>query len=450
MIYFPALHTTVNRLSAYLFLYILTVALSVEGQNNVLTEKQFIRGQISILASGGMHGRGYVKNGVTDAAKYIRSTFQDLHLRTFNKAHDYVQEYEFPVNTFPGEMYLSLNKRELIPGADYIIDVASPSFAAEKLKGENIDLATLIKTTDNSIDSALTDSAWLATLSSFDTKHIYRLDHVDSFCRAMRFKPRGFSARLPKGCYIIPEKTKLTWDVAKDTIAATVFYIKQDALPDNIKNADIEVQSLFIPAFHNENLIGYIPGTVNDTFIAFTAHYDHLGMMGDTTFFPGASDNASGTATMLYLISYFATHPQHYSMLFIAFSGEEAGLMGSSYYVEHPIVPLKNIKFLTNIDILGDASDGITVVNATEFPKEFSLLQKINDSQHYIPAIKSRGKAANSDHYFFTEKGVPSFFMYSNGGKGYYHDIYDAANEITLNHVDGVVKLLIDFVKELK
>jgi len=188
-----------------------------------------------------------------------------------------------------------------------------------------------------------------------------------------------------------------------------------------------------------------VPGKVKDTFITFTAHYDHLGMMGDSTYFPGASDNASGTAMMLYLTSYLAAQPQHYSVLFIAFSGEETGLLGSSFYVQHPVVPLGSIKFLTNIDIMGDATDGVTIVNATEYPTEFDQLKRINDVQHYIPIIKSRGKAANSDHYHFTEAGVPSFFIYSNGGKGYYHDIYDIGAEVTLNHVEGVAKLLIDF-----
>ena len=423
----------------------------LKAQNNVLTEKQFIQGQINMLASPGMHGRGYVENGRDDAARYIQKKFKIFNLRTFTKAHSYLQGYSFPVNTFPGDMYLSLNKKELIPGRDYIINAASPSFKGEKLKAEYIDLAALIITdTAAVVDTFLTDSSWHATLATFDKKHVYFLENVDSFCAVMHFKTKKFPAKLPGGCFIIPGKEKLTWDVATDTIKATVFYVKPTLLASKAKNVSVSVQSLFVADVHSDNIIGCVPGTVKDTFLAFTAHYDHLGMMGDTTVFPGASDNASGTAMLLYLASYFSTHPQHYSLLFIAFSGEEPGLQGSAYYITHPIVPLKNIKFLTNIDIMGDATDGVTVVNATEFPKEFSMLEKINDSHSYLPVIKSRGKAANSDHYYFTEKGVPSFFIYSNGGQGFYHDIYDTAHEITLNNVDGVANLLIDFVKDLK
>jgi aminopeptidase YwaD len=124
--------------------------------------------------------------------------------------------------------------------------------------------------------------------------------------------------------------------------------------------------------------------------------------------------------------------------------------MGSDFFVDHPLVPLKRIKFLANVDIMGDATDGVTVVNATEYPEQFELLNSINTKNNYLPAIKSRGKAANSDHYHFSEAGVPAFFIYSNGGKGYYHDIYDKPEAITLNNIDGVVKLLKDFVAAIQ
>ena len=78
----------------------------------------------------------------------------------------------------------------------------------------------------------------------------------------------------------------------------------------------------------------------------FSAHYDHLGMMGTTAIMNGANDNASGTAMMLTLMEYYSKNKPEYSLLFIAFGGEEAGLIGSKFYVENPTVPLKKIKSL--------------------------------------------------------------------------------------------------------
>ena len=405
---------------------------------NAQNEKEVIKNNIDILTSESMHGRGYVQNGADQAAIFIQRRFREYKLKPVTADGSFIQGYTFQVNTFPGKMSLRINDKELVAGADYLIDAASVSYSGSDMPVKTIDLATISS-----------KPAWRKTMSSFDEHTAYCLENVDSFCSFFSESPAKFSSLLPKGCFIIPQKTKLTWDVAQDTILATVFYVKKDALPALITSVSANVESRFIPKEKNDNIIACVPGQVKDTFIAITAHYDHLGMMGDATMFPGASDNASGTAMLIYLASYFSTHPQHYSILFLVFSGEETGLLGSEFYVAHPIVALSNIKFLTNIDIMGDATDGVTVVNATEYPKEFARLNEINTLHHYIPVIKSRGKAANSDHYHFSEAGVPSFFLYSNGGKGYYHDIYDKAEEITLKNVDGVAKLLIDFVRDI-
>lgn len=404
----------------------------------IVTEKDFLKAHIGILASPAMHGRGYVLGGREIASAFLQRKFSEFKLQPVQKDSTYIQPYVFTVNTFPGKMMVKVNDKELVPGKDYIIDAASPSYSRRKMKVQRIDLATM--------DSA----TWQKAVSGIEDKYVYVLDHVDSFCKMAHVRKRNFTATLPAGCYIISEQAKLTWTVAREQIPATVFYVYDSVLPKRIKEITVDAQAKLEEKYRSDNVIGMVPGRIKDSFIAFTAHYDHLGMMGEETMFPGASDNASGTSMLLYLASYFAKHPQRYSILFIAFSGEEAGLLGSDFYVSHPAVPLGRIKFLTNVDIMGDATNGVTVVNATEYPKEFNLLNRINDSLHYLPVIKSRGKAANSDHYHFSEAGVPAFFIYSNGGKGYYHDVYDKAEVVTLNNIDGVVKLLINFAEAIK
>jgi hypothetical protein len=420
------------RLIPFYFLFIQT-SVAQTGRS----DKDFIKNQIDVLASPAMHGRGYVKDGRERASAFLQRKFSELKLKPVGAT--YIQGYTFPVNTFPGKMQLAINGKELKPGVDFLIDAGGAGFSAKKLKVDKVDLGDIRDT-----------SAWKRAVASFDDEHAYVLLNIDSFCSRLGIRKRQIAFVLPHGCFIIPESAKFTWTVETQQADATVFYVKEDFLQGKQKHIAINAQAKFLPKAKNENVIGIVPGLVKDTFVAFTAHYDHLGMMGEETVFPGASDNASGTAMMLYLASYFSTHPQKYSMLFIAFSGEEAGLLGSEYYVSHPVVPLGQIKFLTNIDIMGDASDGVTVVNATEYPHQFELLNSINDAGKYIPVIKSRGKARNSDHYHFSEAGVPAFFMYSNGGKGHYHDIYDTADEVTLNNTDGVAKLLIGFAGALK
>ena len=172
---------------------------------------------------------------------------------------------------------------------------------------------------------------------------------------------------------------------------------------------------------------------------------DHLGGMGEHTFFPGANDNASGISLLLSLVKYYTENPPPYSIGFICFAGEEAGLLGSAYFTEHPLITLDKIKFLINIDMVGTGERGITVVNATLHPKEFTLLNQINDQKKYLSKINSRGKAANSDHYYFTEKGVPAFFIYTQGGISAYHDVYDLPATLPLTEFTDLRHLFIDF-----
>jgi aminopeptidase YwaD len=100
------------------------------------------------------------------------------------------------------------------------------------------------------------------------------------------------------------------------------------------------------------------------------------------------------------------------------------------------------IRFLINLDLLGTGDEGIMVVNATQYPSDFNLLDSINTSNAWLPAVRKRGKAANSDHYWFSEAGVPAFFIYTLGGITAYHDVKDVAKTLPLTKYDDVFKLI--------
>jgi hypothetical protein len=96
---------------------------------------------------------------------------------------------------------------------------------------------------------------------------------------------------------------------------------------------------------------------------------------------------------------------------------------------------------------MGSGEEGITVVNATLFKPEFDKLQQLNTEGTYLPQIKSRGPAANSDHYFFTESGVPAFFVYTMGPNKHYHDIDDTAEELSYAAFEPLAQLLLSFMR---
>jgi hypothetical protein len=357
----------------------------------------FARKTVDTLTSPYFWGRGYTNDGVHKAAVFLTAQFKAYGVKPMD-GKSYLQEFSYPVNTFPGKMKVLINGMELRPGKDYIV---SPDSKGVTGTGK---------------------------LDQIDSTHF-----VDKQNRI-----------------VLSLEDKLTWSVEAKALDYTLIQMDKKAvkqLPATI-NADIE--NVVIPDFKTANICGVVKGTSKpDSVLVMTAHYDHLGGMGINTYFPGANDNASGVSELLGLAKYYAAHPQPYTMAFICFSGEEAGLLGSKYFTENPLIPLKSIRFLINLDLNGTGIEGITVVNATIYPQEFAALKQINSVGNYLVKVNPRGKAANSDHYFFTEKGVPAFFIYTLGGIKAYHDVYDISATLPLTKYTDLFKLIVKFNNSL-
>lgn len=371
---------------------IIIIIIIFSGANAWAQDSFFARKMVDTLCSKTFWGRGYTNNGMKKASIFLKNKFVEFGLKPMSK--NFFQSYTFNVNTFPTSMNLSLNGRQMIAGKDFIVSAES--------KG--------IKACGN-------------------VKQIDSTDFVDR-----------------NNNLIIKLKDKLTMDVSQNVAKYTIVELLKTSFTSKPENYCVNITQKLIKDFKAQNICGLVKGTTKpDSFIVITAHYDHLGGLGDKVFFPGANDNASGVSLLLSLAKYYSKNPPNFSIAFILFSGEEAGLVGSKYFVNNPLINLNNVRFLINTDLAGTGEDGITVVNATEFNSEFKLLQKINQEKNYFPTVNARGKAANSDHYWFTEKAVPSFFIYTLGGIKAYHDVYDKSETLPLNKHQDLFKLIIDF-----
>lgn len=357
----------------------------------------FGRTMVDTLASPYFWGRGYTNDGMGKAADFLAAQFGSYGLSPM-KGRSFLQAFNYPVNTFPGKMDVAINGKQLEAGKHFIV---SPESKGVKGKGD--------------------------------------LDQVDS----VQFVDRQHRV-------IVKLEDKLTWSVSPQAADYTVILLKKGSVALPLTSIELNVENKLVDRFRASNVCGVVKGTIKpDSVIFITAHYDHLGGMGSSVYFPGANDNASGVSLLLNLARYFAKNPAPYSIGFICFAGEEAGLIGSKYFTENPLVPLKKIRFLINTDLAGTGEEGITVVNATEFPAEFAAMNAVNDADKLLSKINARGKAANSDHYFFTEKGVPAFFFYTMGGIKAYHDVYDKSETLPLNEHEDLFKLVVAFVGKL-
>ena len=390
---------------------------------------QYVKKTNHKLCSKSFHGRGYVKQGDAKAAKFVASEFKKAGLKGFTE--NYYQPYDFAINTFPGKITVKADGVNLIPGSDFVVSLSSPGLSGK---------FPLVWVPDS------------VTTPGHLVNFVENSGEKDGFLVLSRTFKKLYGTEIPwgRGAILLEDKQPW-WHVSNGRHVGHSVWLKIDKhkLPKTAKEIQIDFDNKFEEHYQTQNVAAYIEGTaVKDSFLVFTAHYDHLGMMGNKAYFPGSSDNASGTTMVLDLARYYAQHPSKYSMAFILFSGEEVGLMGSSYFSDHPLFPLNQIKLLINLDMIGTGSEGITVVNGKVFNNLFQKLVTINNEHHYLAEVKSRGEACNSDHCPFYKKGVKAIFIYTRG-KEYleYHSVTD--KNVPYTKYEDFFKLIRDLADSL-
>lgn len=382
-----------KKITLFFFIYC-AVPLSAQDTN-------YVRRCLKFLCSPTCFGRGYTKGGLQQAERFIIAELKKAEALPLFTGK-WTQNFTHAVNTFPKHCEVKCEGKTLTPGVDYILNPASCGG-----KGK----------------CALTPRDSLTLVGNTASMSV-----------------------------VVKLQKKLTFGVASVCNANTIFIeLDKKRTPTLPTTLEWNITQKHIPNFESRNIGAFISGTqAPDSMVVFTAHYDHLGGMGRSTFFAGANDNGAGIAGLLDLVRYYKIHPPKYTTVFIFFAGEEAGLVGSAFFVNNSPIDLKKIKFLINLDLIGTGDDGIAVVNATEFKTAFEQLKTINTEQPFVKFIKPRGKAANSDHYWFTEKGVPAFFIYTMGGISAYHDVYDVEKTLPLSDYVDLMALLIKFITSIK
>ncbi len=184
------------------------------------------------------------------------------------------------------------------------------------------------------------------------------------------------------------------------------------------------------------NVAGYLPGK-SEEYLVVGAHYDHLGLGGEGSLAPnrraphlGADDNASGVAAILELArSYAQADERERGILFLAFAGEEIGLLGSGHWVENPTLPLENAVAMFNFDMVGRIENRKLYVGGVGTAEPFEALVQAAATEHELRVDKSRSGSSSSDHTSFAAKKIPVLFFFS-GLHSDYHKPSDTADKI--------------------
>lgn len=384
--------------------------------------------RIKKLSSDEFHGRGYVQNGMRSSAEYIRKELQSLGVQS---AADNFFQYTpaFPVNTFPFALEFSYksNKADekivLDAGKDYLLH---PSSGAVSFKNKKtVNLSSL-----DQIDKLKDNALYYLDKSTVDPKEL--AEKVEFFLNKSQIK---------NSVLLIRDTTKFTWYPSMKNSQNAVIYVKH-SLPES--KVTLGIKNDYQSAFKGINVIGKVEGKRNDSAIFISAHYDHLGRLGEHLF-PGANDNASGVAMVLSLAAHYAQNKPQFDTYFLFTCGEEIGLVGSYFYIQDPIIPLSKIKLLVNLDMVGTGDEGIAVVNGLKYAR---FVELVKGSKEEFAKVKIRGEACNSDHCLFDKEGVPAVFIYTLGGQQAYHDVYDQVEGLSLHAYEALYRALIYSINE--
>jgi len=419
------------QLSVVLFLL---AALTMPVQSQDL---QFVRKHLAKLCGPEMYGRGYYKRGDSIAADYLTGIMKQLGVKAFTSG--YQQPYTF-VNNSISELKIKLNEVELKFSQEFMIDPNSCSlsgtFKPVMIKAgqmKNPDQFIKAMNEAEAPKVVVLDSAGLNNPGVFRLIKELALD-----------KQLGITA-LVEVCDNVPNCS-----IGRKVLKIPYLQVSRKAIPNDLTTIGIQIKNVFNENYPTQNIIGYIPGQT-DQYIVYTAHYDAMGSYGEGNYCAGAEDNASGTMMVLDLArQYMKEKKPYYSIAFMLFSGEEAGLKGSNYYVSHPLFPLSKIKEVINLDMVMTGQDGVFLFCGNDMPNEAAIVKKINDEHHYMKEVINRDRIPNSDHFPFYKNGVPAIFFLTLGDCGVGHTPDDTYANLPLFAYENFFKLVKEIPTELQ
>ncbi len=445
------------------------VGQSTYDQPEFQLNKEELEVQMHFLASDFLEGRRTGSPGNDIAAEYLAAHLRSYGFTPPEGQDDYFQRIPFNSSTPPVSTSLTVNRSELVAGEDFLI----MSGGAQSIKGDGVFAG------HGWVDEE-TDHDDYAGLD-VEGKVVFVLpgnpadkSPMGTF-RAMS-KKREMAAERGAAALIELYQLPFPWQMFTNFVGGETLEVAEEDnerpnllygwLNDNEKISFEDVQTakrlrvrMSSTGFqqkrlYSNNVIGILEGTdpvLKDEYLLLTAHFDHVGVgsqggqyTAEDSIFNGARDNAFGTVTLLAAAKALSEERPKRSIIFLAVTGEELGLLGSAYYADNPLIPLEQTIFNLNTDGAGyNTTDAVSILGwgrtGTNDNIESGLapfgLEVIAD-----PAPE-QGLFDRSDNVSFARKGVPCL-SFSPGFREFdaeimkhYHQVSDEADSIDYNYL---------------
>ena len=437
------------------FIVAIAIALRINANPGDTSTIANLKRSISYLASDDLEGRLTGSKGENKAADYIIKEYKSIGVTPMGNNGSFIQE--FPYNAgkkTDGKNELVINGIELKLNEEYFpLNIS----ANDKAKGSVIDVGYGISAPQIRYDSYtsmrdLKGKIFLMECSTpeGDNPHSKYAPYADIKSRVDNAITKGAVAIIFTNTNAKADDLKSNLDIKSYETTIPVIFIKGDAWK-KVKRDQLNVASTVVHLKEimvvGHNVVGFIDNHASTT-VVIGGHYDHLGYdefggslyRGDAAIHNGADDNASGTAGVIEIARWIATNgvTEKNNFLFINFSGEEEGLIGSKYWVEHATYDTSKINFMINLDMIGRYRNekGLEIDGLGSSPNGFSFLSHFTfDTLKLI--LKDQG-VGPSDHTSFYLADKPVLFFFT-GTHEDYHKPTDDADKI---NYDGELEVL--------
>ncbi|MEP0263196.1 M28 family peptidase [Dokdonia sp.] len=447
--------------AVFLFVAFLSAIMTFGQSDKSLVQetvtKSKIEGHIYFLADDLLKGRetGTPENKI--AASYLANTLRSYGVQPNPETGNYYQEINLYKTSPPSDVNISINGQEVknyalleTKAVDFSKGAVYVGYGLEKdYKGKSVDGKVVIikagssETNDTRAAFGLREQKKQLAKASGAVGVIELLNAEDQMWGFIEHNFNASSLGVDK------ENAKATmpyvWVLDQDNKMSKSLESKT-SIPIQFKMSGPKKEVVT-----SQNVIGVVEGTdpnLKDEYIIYSAHYDHVGIgapdaTGDTIY-NGARDNAIGTTTVLSMAENLAKYPTKRSALFILFTGEEKGLLGSSFYVKNPVLPLKQMVYCFNSDNGGYNDTSLATIIG---------LPRTTASQHIKDAASAFGLKAiddpapeqglfdRSDNVNFAAKGIPAptfslgFTAFNGDVTKYYHRPGDEANTLDYDYL---------------